>query len=321
MDPNLLLVVGIVLTGFVLLFVVFNRKLNEISGKNNSTELVEWIKQTHTRLESQNQSFNQTLLGVQRSVGEMSEIGRSMKDLQDLLRNPKLRGQIGEHVLKELLTQMLPKQVFTLQYTFKTGAIVDAAIKTSGGIIPIDSKFPMENFKKMASAPSEQEKKLYAREFQKDVSRHIDDISKKYILPDEGTIDYALMYVPSEAIYYEIVAGDPKLLEYSHNRRVLPVSPTTFYAFLRAILMSFEGQKIEAQAKELLASLRSIQKDYEKVDGYLSILTRHVGNASSVLVSLSQEFSRLGNKITSTRSLPSSKESKDAEEPLEQIAS
>lgn len=321
MDSDLLFVLGIVVIGFLFLFFILNKKLNDISGKGNSTELVEWLKQTHTRLESQNQSFNQTLLGVQRSVGEMSEIGRSMKDLQDFLRNPKLRGQIGEQILKELLGQMLPKQAFVLQHTFKSGAIVDAAITTSAGIIPIDSKFPLENFKKMGSSANEQERKLYAREFQRDVSRHIDDISKKYILTDEGTIDYALMYIPSESVYYEILVGDPELLEYAHNRRVLPVSPTTFYAFLRAILMSFEGQKIESQAKELLASLRSIQKDYEKVEGYLSTLTRHLGNASNVLVSMSSEFSRLGSKITSTRSLSSKEEQKELSQPLETIPS
>lgn len=308
MQQDLLLIAGIIIVGFVLLFWIINKRLNEISGRGNSTELVEWIKQTHTRLESQNQSFNQTLLGVQRSVGEMSEIGRSMKDLQDFLRNPKLRGQIGEQVLKELLGQMLPKQSFSLQYAFKSGAIVDAAITTSAGIIPIDAKFPMENFKKMSGATNEQEKKLYAREFQRDVSRHIDDISKKYILSDEGTIDYALMYIPSESVYYEILSGDPKLLEYAQNRRVLPVSPTTFYAYLRAILMSFEGQKIEAKTKEILASLRSIQKDYEKVDGYLSILGKHMGNASNALVSMSSEFSRLGSKISNARSLSPEKE-------------
>ncbi|MDO8452303.1 MAG: DNA recombination protein RmuC [bacterium] len=309
MQPDLLIILSVIVIGLLLLYIVISRKLNEIGGKGSSTELIEWIKTTHTRLEEQNKSFTQTLYGVQRSFGEMNEIGRSMKDLQDLLKNPKLRGQIGEQVLKELLSQMLPKQVFTLQHAFKSGAIVDAAITTSAGIIPIDSKFPMENFRKMnSSTADEKEKKEAGREFVRDVMRHIDDISKKYILTDEGTIDYALMYIPSEAIYYEIVAGDPKLLEYSHNRRVLPVSPTTFYAFLRAILMSFEGQKIEVQAKELLASLRAIQKDYEKVDSYLSILTRHVGNASNVLVSLTSEFSRLGNKISSTRRISPQKE-------------
>ena len=308
MQSDLFFIAGIIVVGFFLLFLVINKKLNEISGKGNSTELVEWLKQTHTRLESQNQSFNQTLLGVQRSVGEMSEIGRSMKDLQDFLRNPKLRGQIGEQILKELLGQMLPKQSFHLQYAFKSGAIVDAAITTSAGLIPIDSKFPLENFKRMAASKNEEEKKVYAREFQRDVTRHVDDISKKYILTDEGTIDYALMYIPSEAVYYEILAGDPKLLEYAHNRRVLAVSPTTFYAYLRAILMSFEGQKIESQTKEILSSLRSIQKDYERVDSYLSILTKHLGNASNVLVSMSSEFSRLGGKISSARSLSPHKE-------------
>ena len=105
----------------------------------------------------------------------------------------------------------------------------------------------------MAAAEGATEKKRADKEFQRDVKKHINDISKKYILTEEGTIDYALMYIPSEAVYYEIV-NNPTLFEYSSSKRVLPVSPTTFYAYLRAILMSFEGQKIETKAKEILAA-------------------------------------------------------------------
>src|SRR3989338_6064002 len=154
---------------------------------------------------------------------------------------------------------MLPKQTFHLQYTFNSVDNVDAAIKTAAGIIPVDSKFPMENFRKMVSAQSESEKKTFGKDFERDVKTHIDDISKKYILTDEGTIDYALMYIPSEAVYYEIV-NNTELYEASTRARVLPVSPTTFYAFLKAILMSFEGQKIEKQAQEILRAFRSVQK-------------------------------------------------------------
>jgi len=241
-------------------------------------------------------------VGVQRSVGEMSEIGRSMRDLQEFLRSPKLRGNIGEQVLKELLAQMLPKQAFRLQYVFKTGAVVDAAIVTTAGVIPIDSKFPLENFRRMSKTETEQEKELYQKEFYKDVKRHIDDISRKYILTDEGTIDYALMYIPSEAIYYEICNAD-KLMDYAQEKRVLPVSPTTFYAYLRSILMSFEGQKIEAQAKEILAAIRAIEKDYAKVGDSLGILGKHINNASNIMSTVIAGFGQLGQKISSTQRL------------------
>src|SRR5690606_39135835 len=117
-----------------------------------------------------------------------SEIGRSMRELQQFLNSPKLRGNIGEHILKELLSQMLPKQSFHLQYTFKSGSIVDAAIKTEGGIIPIDSKFPMENFRKLSSVHNSTEKKAAEKAFAADVKKHIDAIAVKYIVVAEGTV-------------------------------------------------------------------------------------------------------------------------------------
>jgi len=192
----------------------------------------------------------------------------------------------------------MPKESFNLQYAFKSGEKVDAAIKTSGGIIPIDSKFPMENFRKMQKDPSAK------RDFIRDVKKHIDDISRKYILTEEGTIDYALMYIPSESVYYEIV-NDSDLFDYSGVKRVLPVSPTTFYAYLKAILMSFEGQKIEVQAKEILSSLRAIKSDYGKVEDNLGILQKHLTNAFNMMGNVFSSFTMLGQKISSTHSLGS----------------
>lgn len=276
-----------------------------------SNELVEWLKSTGNRLEFQSKSINARLdnatnviSAVQKNIGEMSEIGRGMKDLQQFLSSPKLRGNIGEQVLKELLGQMLPKASFNLQYAFKSGEKVDAAIKTSAGIIPIDSKFPMENFRKMMDPTSFSEAELRGakKDFERDVKSHIDSISRKYILTEEGTIDYALMYIPSESVYYEIV-NNQDLFDYASTKRILPVSPTTFYAYIKAILMSFEGQKIEAQAKEILSSLRAIQKDYSKVDEALSVLQKHVVNSYNTIGLVSDSFSKLGQKISNTSNL------------------
>lgn len=239
---------------------------------------------------------------VQRNIGELSEIGRGMKDLQEFLRSPKLRGNIGEQVLKELLGQMLPKQSFHLQYTFKSGEKVDAAITTSAGIIPVDSKFPLENFRKMNSSQTDLEKKTFEKMFERDVKAHIDAISRKYILPGEGTIDYALMYIPSEAVYYQIV-NSSELFDYAGDRRVLPVSPTTFYAYLKAILMSFEGAKIEDRAKEILSAIKAIQKDYLKVEENLAVLQKHVNNSYNTMSSVFSSFAQLGQKVESTKKL------------------
>ena len=326
MDPLIVLI--IVLAVLVVIAVLINKKLVEIKeAQKPSDELLEIIRMLQTgskedrrilmdSLQRNTQSLNERLdntarviSDVKRNVGEMSEIGRGMKDLQEFLQSPKLRGNIGEQILKEMLKQFLPEASFNLQYTFKSGDKVDAAIKTSAGIISVDSKFPMENFRKMMSTQTDVDRKIIERSFERDVKNHIDDISKKYILTEEGTIDYALMYIPSEAVYYE-VANNQDLFEYSQTKRVLPVSPTTFYAYLRAILMSFEGQKIEAKAREILGSLRAIQKDYSKVDENLNVLQKHLNNAYNIMTSVVTSFAHLGQKISTTQSLGESKEEK-----------
>ncbi|MBU0578762.1 DNA recombination protein RmuC, partial [Patescibacteria group bacterium] len=230
---------GLIAIGFFI-----NKKLTDVVEKQKpSNELLEYLKTTNIRLDEQNRNFTKTLSdstrnlnerldntarvigNVQKNIGEMSEIGRGMKELQEFLQSPKLRGNIGEEVLKDLISQTFPKSKFYLQHGFKSGERVDAAIKTAAGIIPIDSKFPMENFQKMSKAKSGEEKKRAKRDFVNDVRRHIRDISKKYILPEEGTMDFALMYIPSEPVYYEIV-NNVALTDYARRVRVYPVSPT-----------------------------------------------------------------------------------------------
>ncbi|MBL7036337.1 DNA recombination protein RmuC [Candidatus Microgenomates bacterium] len=301
MDFLLILLIVVLI---VLVIVLILRK------EKSSPELLEYLRVTNQRLEKQGESFNQRLdnasriiAGVQKNIGEFSEIGRGMKELQQFLSSPKLRGNMGEQVLKELLIQFLPKQSYKLQHTFKSGEKVDAAIITSGGIIPVDSKFPMENFRKMHEG-EEKEKKVFARQFERDVKKHIVDISKKYILTEEGTIDYALMYIPSESVYYEVV-NSSDLFDFAQGKRVLPVSPTTFYAYIKAILMSFEGQKIEKQAGKILASLRAVKKDYEKVEDNLGILQKHLTNAHNMMSNVFDTFSKLGQKISNTQHLES----------------
>jgi len=304
-----LLLALIIIALFIAVFLIL-RRLGEIKELARPDEtLKEWLKSQQQSSQSMSRSINERLDNaarvisqVQRNIGEMSEIGRGMKDIQEFLRSPKLRGNIGEHVLKELLAQMLPKNSFFLQHTFKSGAKVDAAIKTSAGIIPVDSKFPMENFRKMVGAQNETEKKAAEKEFVRDVKKHIDDIANKYILTEEGTIDYALMYLPSETVYYEVVNNN-ELFDYGGGKRVLPVSPTTFYAYLRAILMSFEGQKIEQRAQQILASIKAIQKDYLKVEDNLTVLGKHVQNAYNQMNNVSNGFTQLGQKISNTQNL------------------
>ena len=303
---NFVLLAIIVSVIFILLVLRF--WLNKLEEKTKlSDELVEWIKSSTTQIDSKlSQSmemFNtrldnaaRVIAQVQRNIGEFSEIGRSMNELQEFLSSPKLRGNIGEQVLKELLAQHFPKHSFALQYTFKNGEKVDAVIKTTQGMIPIDSKFPMENFRKREM-----------KDFTNDVKKHISDIAKKYILVDEGTCDYALMYIPSESVYYEIINNE-ELFDYAGQKQVLPVSPISFYAYMKAILMSFEGQRIQSQAKEILEILKSIKKDYEKSEDALSTLQKHITNAYNQIAVVTKNFLSLGQKLSSTHLLSGKKD-------------
>lgn len=309
-----IIILGIVLILAGVLF-FWLKRIEDKTQKND--ELLNWVKEINHRMDANSQSvdrrlaehmriFNERLDSssvvisqLQKNVGEFSEIGRSMKDLQELLQSPKLRGNIGEHILKELLTQYFPKESFSLQYSFRSGEKVDAIIRTSQGIIPIDAKFPLENFRKLYEVTDTAEKATIRKAFERDVKKHISDIERKYISHSEGTVDYALMYIPSEAVYYEII-NSPDLFDYAGDRRILPVSPMSFYAYMKAILMSFEGQKIEQKAKEILTMLQSLKQDYQKVDEAYSTLNRHLTNAYNQANNVSGLFARLGQRLQST---------------------
>ncbi|MDP2649608.1 MAG: DNA recombination protein RmuC [bacterium] len=310
-----ILIVALIILGFITVIYFINKN----SSKNKADDtLLEWLKSMQTSVDTTKNDMVKTLQenskqlnerldkaaevirDVGKEVGQMSEIGRSMKELQEFLKSPKLRGNIGEQVLKDLISQMFPKNSFYLQYQFKSGEKVDAAIKTDAGILPIDSKFPMENFQKMIKADNEKEKEELKKEFIRDIKKHIEAISKKYVLPEEGTMDFALMYVPSESVYYEIV-NLTEVLDFARKLRVYIVSPNTLYAHLQTILLSFEGKRIETKSKELFRMLHALQIDYEKVDENLSLLGKHLNNASSQFNNVQTGFLVLGKKLDSTK--------------------
>ncbi len=319
MDPTITLI--IVLGALVLVVIFLNRKLTDLKeSQKPSDELLEIIKtlQTGSRedrrdlissLQKNTQSVNERLDNaarvisqVQRNLGEMSEIGKGIRTLQDFLQSPKLRGGLGEEVLKEMIGQTFPKNAFHLQYPFKSGMKVDAVLKTDAGLLCIDSKFPMENFNLMLKGETEAERNTGKKQFISDVKKHIDDIGRKYILPEEGTMDFALMYIPSEAVYYEVV-NIQELSNFARRSRVYPVSPNTLYAHLQVLLLSFEGKDLELKSKEVFRILRAIQKDYGKVEENLSTLQKHLNNAYNMMSNVFSSFTQLGQKISSTQSL------------------
>lgn len=315
------LVIGILIfLGFLITVYFLNNKISNLQNNKSDASLLEWLKTMQSSIDSSSTHMVKTLQenskqlnqrldmaatvirDVGREVGQMSEIGRSMKELQDFLKSPKLRGNIGEQVLKDLISQMFPKNSFHIQYQFKSGERVDAAIQTDAGILPIDSKFPMENFQKMVKAENKLDKGLFEKEFGKDVKKHITDIAKKYILPEEGTMDFALMYVPSESVYYELV-NMLDIMDFAKQSRVYVVSPTTLYAHLQTILLAFEGKKIESKSRDLFKMLRALQVDYNKVEENMVVLGKHINNASSQFNNVNTGLNQIGQKINSTKSL------------------
>ncbi|KKU46917.1 MAG: hypothetical protein UX62_C0003G0015 [Microgenomates group bacterium GW2011_GWA2_46_7] len=300
----------------LLLFMFFVLKLfrDDLKSLRSSVDLT---KDTiNTSLSATTKDINDRLIhatqvigDLKREAGAFSEVSRSMKDLHDYLRSPKLRGNIGEMVLKDLISQIFPKSSYQLQYTFKSGDKVDAVVKTDAGLLPIDSKFPMENFQKLVSTIVPVEQDSLRKTFTRDIRAHVSAISQKYILPQENTLDFALMYIPSESVFYE-VAVDDELMEFARSSRVYPVSPNTLYAALQTILLSFEGKKIEAHAKEVFKLLRGVQKDFSKTTGGLTTLGAHLTNAYNKFSDVQSHFNQIGQKLSSSRELADNNEDK-----------
>jgi len=257
--------------------------LDQFQGQVRTTEqsVSEKLQQTH-----------QALAGVSRDLGRLQEatkkveeVGRNMSSLQDLLRAPKMRGGLGEFFLADLLTQILPTDFFTLQYGFPDGERVDAAIRLRDRVVPVDSKFPLENFRKMGEAATDQERAEWKRVFVRDVKQHIDAIAQKYIRPGEGTYDFALMYIPAENVYYETiikedgVADEKGIFQHALKCRVIPVSPNSFYAYLQVILLGLRGLAVEQDAQKILETLMRLQRDLGVVREDFSKAGKQLGHA------------------------------------------
>jgi len=248
-----------------------------------------------------------------KATQEIKELGQSVSKLEEMLKAPKLRGGLGELLLEDLLKQVLPANAYDIQYSFKNGQTVDAIINTAGGKVPVDSKFPLENFRKMLDAKSDQEKKTAARLFKSDVKKHIDSIAEKYILPDEGTFDFALMYIPAENIYYETIIRDEAydeedgLYSYATKRRVVPVSPNSFYAHLRVIALGLKGLQIERSAKEIFQNLEMLATELRKFNDVFETLGTQLNNAKNNYDKADKQLSGLVEKFKIVQSIPDGK--------------
>ena len=215
-------------------------------------------------------------LGVLETTSkQIEDFSRDLVQLKDILKAPKLRGGLGEYLLTDLLSQVLPAKHYEIQHRFSDGATVDAAIRLGDRLVPIDSKFPLESFQRMLQAKDSQTKAFERKEFVKSVRKRIDEIADKYIREHEGTYNFALMYIPAENIYYEIIVADGsassgapergyRLQSYAMERKVVPVSPGSLYSYLMAIVLGLKGFKVEEQARTILKELSLIQTAFGK---------------------------------------------------------
>ena len=266
-----------------------------------------------------------TLGEVKKDLGKMEHVtlqvldkAKNISNLEDLLRAPTFRGGLGELFLGDLLSQILPPAHFTLQHKFKSGEIVDAAIYIGNNIVPIDSKFPLDNFKKHLEVDDPKEKEELRKKFVIDVKKHITEIAKKYILPDENTFDFALMYVPAENIYYETILKDESfgeersIFSFAIQKRVIPVSPNSFFAYLQVIVLGLKGLQIEKSARAIFQSLSRLQGDLGRFKKDFEILGSHLGNAKSKFDDADKRLDKFADKLelvaeSSVEKLPKAK--------------
>ncbi len=262
------------------------------------------VKAMNDSQKSINERFDGTLTDVHRRLGQLDEstknvmeVGKDISKLNQLLRAPKFRGGMGEAFLEEILSQVIPAKHFRVGYPFKSGDKVDAIVNVGEMMVPIDSKFPLENFKRIIESEIEEKRALARKSFAKDVKKHIDDIAGKYILPDEGTSDFALMYIPAENVYYEVVSSFGETCDYARERRVIPVSPNTFYLYLQSILVGLRGFEIERSAREIMVNLSRLKGDILRFKDDFEILGRHISNAKGKYDEAEKKLGGLENKV------------------------
>ncbi len=331
----LYLIIAILVAGFGILFyflVDLKRKTQEPKDDQGLKVMMEWMKEMKqstekTRegmqrsIDETNKAINERLDNAARVIGSLSkelggisQIGPDIRRLSETLASPKMRGNFGEEMLENMLSQILPKDSFKIQYRFKNGETVDACIFIGQTILSIDSKFSLENFRLYKEAQTEESQAALKKAFLKDVKKRVDEICKKYILPQEGTFDFALMYVPSEGIYQEVIEAED-IIEYCRSKAVIPVSPNTMYIYLRNIMLSLRGQEINKKAQEILKMISGIKTESDKFAKNLDILGTHIKNAGNSMGTVTTDFVRLRANIQNAANLELDTENLNKEPP------
>jgi DNA recombination protein RmuC len=271
------------------------------------------------RLLSTQQSAGKTATEIVERLGKLDGTAAQMlarandlARLEQALRPPKARGGVGEILLGNLLRDSLPPEAYDLQHTFRTGERVDAVIRVDK-LVPVDAKFPLDNFERLV-AGGDDERALHERAFHRDVKGHVDAIASKYILPAEGTYDFALMYLPAESVYYELVCGSGDAYAYALGKRVFPVSPTTLHAYLLVITLGLKGMQIEQHAQEVMAYCGQLGRDFDRFRTDFEVVGKHIQNAQSKYGEADRRLERLGARLERASDWQGAVESAEAHE-------
>jgi DNA recombination protein RmuC len=266
-----------------------DRRLGQLDGKVDRR--LEAAQRTSTEI-------HERLGKVDSAAAQMLERAKDLSRLEQALRPPKARGGFGELLLENLLRDRLPAGAFQMQYGFSTGERVDAAVKAGGLLIPVDSKFPLDNYQRLVEAPTDDERRLAEKAFARDVRTHVDAIATKYVRPDEGTSDFAFMYIPVEAVYYELACGrSASVLQYAHEQRVFPMSPSTFTAYLQVIAFGLRGMQIEQRAHEVMAYVADLTRDFDRFVEDFELVGKHLGNAQTKFTSADKRLDKFAGKL------------------------
>lgn len=293
-----------------------NQQLGNVTAQVNSqlNSVTQQLQNATGQLGQRMDNAARVVGDVKRDLGELSkatqqvfDVGKDIASLQEILMSPKLRGGLGELFLGDLLSQILPPTNYKLQYTFKNGSRVDAVIQLANGLVPIDSKFPLENFKRLLESPTDEERKSNRKRFVSDVKRHIDAIADQYIQPDEGTFSFAMMYIPAENVYYETIIKDESFGEekgiasYAFAKKVVPVSPNSFYVYLQTILIGLRGLEISGQAQEILSRLERLKGDIDRFSKDFEVVGTHLNNARTKYDEAEKRLERFQDRLSNLK--------------------
>ena len=267
----------------------------------DQSQVMQDVAHKNTRMVAE---IAEKLTRVEESVRQVISVGDQVKNLQDILKNPKQRGILGEYYLETVLKNVLPPGSYQMQYSFADGVIVDAAVFVDKRIIPVDSKFSLENYNRILEARDPAEKKRYEAAFIADLKMRIDETAK-YVQPHADTMDFAFMFIPSEAVYYDLLINKVgavedetrNLLYYAGQKRVIIVSPTSFLAYLQTVLQGLRNQKISDTAREIVKQVEDLRRHLISYDAYFKKIGTHLTTTVSMYNNAGKEFSKVDKDI------------------------